>query len=116
MPPHTAPDLKRFSENLRRLLGLHQLTLVSAGEILAGGVSAQAVYFLTSGKRTPSMAMARDIAALFGLSVERLLEAEFAELLENELSDGDRFRATEREIAERQRVAAKRKPTKTKGE
>ena len=51
-----------------------------------------------NGKAMPSLAKAIGIAELFQISTDRLMGAEFADLLEHELADGERFTRVEERI------------------
>jgi transcriptional regulator with XRE-family HTH domain len=86
-------DLERFSDNLRRLLGLHGITQHKAAQLLE--VTAATMSTWMTGKAVPSLGRATRIARLFEIPTDRLLEADFSDLLAHELSDPDRFRAVE---------------------
>ena len=86
----------RFTDNFVRLLGLHALTQNFAGRLL--GVSGATMSSWMNGRSTPSLAKAIQIAELFELSTDRLMGAEFSDLLERELADADRYRRVEERI------------------
>jgi transcriptional regulator with XRE-family HTH domain len=90
--------MEHFADNLRRLLGLHAIKISSREEGDASmliGLSPQALSELQSGTRSPSLKSARRIASFFGLSVDRLADAPFEELLAHELADPTRYLAVE---------------------
>lgn len=93
--PDTREPL-RFTDNFIRLLGLHGLTQHFTAELL--GVSAATISSWMNGKSTPSLGKAIDIAELFKLSTDRLMGAEFSDLLAHELADRDRFDQVELRI------------------
>jgi transcriptional regulator with XRE-family HTH domain len=70
---------------------------------LIDGLSPQALSELQSGTRTPSLDTVSKLAAFFEISIDRLLNASFAELVSVEVADPDRFARVEAKI---------RKPTK----
>jgi transcriptional regulator with XRE-family HTH domain len=86
----------RFTENFTRLLGLHRLSQHFTAQLL--GVSEATMSAWMTGKSQPSLAKAIDIAALFQVSTERLMGAEFVSLLEGELADRERFARVEARI------------------
>lgn len=86
----------RFTDNFVRLLGLHGLTQHFTAQLL--GVSEATMSSWMRGKSTPSLAKAIDIAELFQISTDRLMGAEFADLLEQELADRERFEGVEKRI------------------
>ena len=51
-----------------------------------------------NGKSTPSIGKAIDIAYLFQISTDRLMGAEFSELLKHEFADPERFENVETRI------------------
>lgn len=51
-----------------------------------------------NGKSTPSLAKAIDIADLFQISTDRLMGAQFSDLLSDELADRERFERVEKRI------------------
>jgi transcriptional regulator with XRE-family HTH domain len=86
----------RFTDNFIRLLGLHGLTQHFTAQLL--GVSEATMSSWMNGKSTPSLAKAIDIAALFQISTDRLMGAEFSELLAEELADPERYDKVEKRI------------------
>jgi transcriptional regulator with XRE-family HTH domain len=91
--------VERFPENLRRLLGLHDLEQTEAAEML--GMSKQSFSAWNSGRRTPSFTTALLVADFLGVAADRLARASFEDLLAHELADPDRFREVEAEIRRR---------------
>lgn len=96
MAPAAEERLPRFADNFNRLLGLHRLSQHWAAQLL--GVSAATMSGWTTGKATPSLASATGLARFFGISTDRLIGAEFADLLADELSDRERFQTVEARI------------------
>ena len=94
--PSSRKEPSRFTDNFTRLLGLHGLSQHFAATLL--GVSAATMSSWINGKATPSLSRAILIADLFQISTDRLMGAEFADLLEHELSDPERFRKVEARI------------------
>jgi transcriptional regulator with XRE-family HTH domain len=86
----------RFADNLVRLLGLHALSANFTANLL--GVSGATLSAWSNGKATPSLAKAIALAELFQLPTERLLGADFADLLSHELADEDRYQRVEDRI------------------
>jgi transcriptional regulator with XRE-family HTH domain len=86
----------RFTDNFVRLLGLHGLTQHYTAQLL--GVSEATMSVWVNGKATPSLSKAIAIAELFQVSTDRLMGAEFADLLAHELSDRERFDKVEERI------------------
>ena len=86
----------RFQDNFVRLLGLHGLSQNFTAQLL--GVSEASMSAWMNGKATPSLAKAIDIADLFQVSTDRLMGAEFADLLQHELADPERFKRVEARI------------------
>jgi transcriptional regulator with XRE-family HTH domain len=91
--------MELFPENLRRLLGLHDLDQAEAAEML--GMSKASFSAWNSGRRQPSFQTALHIGEFFGVPADRLARAEFEDLLAHELADPDRFREVEAEIRRR---------------
>jgi transcriptional regulator with XRE-family HTH domain len=89
-------ETPRFTDNFVRLLGLHGLTQHFTAQLL--GVSEATMSSWMNGKSTPSLAKAIDIADLFQVSTDRLMGAEFSDLLAHELADPDRFDRVEKRI------------------
>jgi transcriptional regulator with XRE-family HTH domain len=86
----------RFTDNFVRLLGMHALSQNFTASLL--GVSGATMSSWMNGKSSPSLAKAIAIAELFQLSTDRLMGAEFAELLEKELADRQRYLEVEERI------------------
>jgi len=89
-------ETPRFTDNFVRLLGLHGLTQHFTAQLL--GVSDATMSSWMNGKSTPSLAKAIHIADLFQVSTDRLMGAEFSDLLVHELADPDRFDRVEKRI------------------
>jgi len=102
-----------MGENIRRLLGLHELSLAEAARLFA--LSPQAVSLLVNEKRDTSPASLERIAEVFEVSAERLREATFVELLGAELSDRERFLRVEERIAAERRKSGDSPRTRRKG-
>jgi transcriptional regulator with XRE-family HTH domain len=92
----TGEELPRFTDNFVRLLGLHALSQHYTAELL--GVSSATMSAWMNGKSTPSLNKAIGIAELFQISTDRLMGAEFVDLLEHELSNPERFKSAEERI------------------
>jgi transcriptional regulator with XRE-family HTH domain len=88
--------MERFPDNLFRILGLHRLTAREAARIL--DISESALGKWGTGARRPSFDTALRVSDFFGLPANRLAQAEFEDLLANELADPDRFRAVETKL------------------
>ena len=86
----------RFTDNFVRLLGMHALSQNFAASLL--GVSGATMSSWMNGKSSPSLGKAITIAELFQLSTDRLMGAEFADLLEKELADRGRYLEVEERI------------------
>jgi transcriptional regulator with XRE-family HTH domain len=89
-----------WSDNVRRILGLHSLEKGEAAKLL--GVSAQAVTEWTSktrkqGTREPNVSTLQRFADFFELPGS-LAWTPFSELLSGPLSDADRFERVEKKI------------------
>jgi transcriptional regulator with XRE-family HTH domain len=89
-------DATKFSSNLKRLLGIHDLTYREAAKLT--NMSYQAYTSWAQGGRTPSFKTALVIGEFFGVPANRLAEANFEDLLEHELSDPERYRQVEARI------------------
>ena len=96
MPGQPRDEPARFTDNFIRLLGLHGLSQHFTAQLL--GVSAAAMSAWMNGKATPSLNKAIQIADLFQISTDRLMGAEFVDLLEHELADPERFKRVEARI------------------
>ena len=88
--------LPRFTDNFVRLLGLHGLSQHYTADLL--GVSSATMSAWMNGKSTPSLNKAIGIAELFQISTDRLMGAQFVDLLGHELSDPERFKSVEERI------------------
>ena len=85
-----------FGENLRRLLGLHDLRGREAARLI--GVSPQSLSEWMRGHRRPNLQMLLRVASFLEISTDRLLQATFPELLANEVADTARFSRVEAKI------------------
>lgn len=90
------PVPSRFTDNFVRLLGMHALSQNTAAQLLS--VSAATMSSWMNGKSTPSLGKAISIGELFGIPTDRLMGATFADLLEHELSSGERFEMVQERI------------------
>lgn len=88
--------MERFPDNLRRLLGMHDLSDREAAEIL--GLSQSTLGKWQTRVRRPSFRMALRVGAFFGVPADRLATAEFTDLLQHELADPARYEAVEEKI------------------
>jgi transcriptional regulator with XRE-family HTH domain len=86
----------RFTDNFVRLLGMHALSQNFAASLL--GVSGATMSSWMNGRSSPSLAKAITIAEFFQLSTDRLMGAEFADLLAKELADRERYLEVEERI------------------
>jgi DNA-binding XRE family transcriptional regulator len=91
--------VERFADNLRRLLGVHDLEQTEAAEIL--GMSKASFSAWNAGRRQPSFTTALLIGEFFNVPADRLARASFDDLLAHELADPERFREVEAEIRRR---------------
>ncbi len=89
-------ELPRFSDNFGRLLGLHGLSAYFTAHIL--GISPATLSAWVNGHSSPSLNKAIQVADLFQISTDRLMAAEFSDLLEHELADAERFKRVEARI------------------
>jgi transcriptional regulator with XRE-family HTH domain len=89
-------ELPRFTDNFIRLLGLHGLSQNFTAQLL--GVSEATMSAWMNAKSTPSLPKAIDIADLFQISTDRLMGAEFVDLLQHELADPERFERVDARI------------------
>lgn len=104
-----------LADNLRRLLGMHELSLVETG-MLVGGLSAQAISLLVTERRRPSSSTLSRLSGLFEIAPERLRDDPFVELLGAELADRERFLRVEARIeAARQKSTEEPKRPRQKG-
>jgi transcriptional regulator with XRE-family HTH domain len=93
---------QQLADNLTRLMGLHGLSSNFAADLL--GVTPASLSAWLNSRATPSLNKAVAIAELFGISTDRLLQAPFVSLLENELADPTRYTQVE-ETIQRARAA-----------
>lgn len=91
--------VERFADNLARLLGVHRLEAKEAATLL--GMSQSAFSKWSTRARRPSFTAALVVGDFFGVPADRLARADFADLLEHELADPERFREVEAEIRRR---------------
>jgi transcriptional regulator with XRE-family HTH domain len=84
-----------IEDNLPRLLGFHKLSARQASELLS--ISQVALSAISTGKRRPSLDTLMTLAGFFEVSADRLMTADFNELLP-ELSDADRYARVEEKI------------------
>jgi transcriptional regulator with XRE-family HTH domain len=96
MGDRPADELPRFTDTFVRLLGLHGLSQQFTAQLL--GVSEATMSAWMNGKSQPSLSKAIAIAELFQISTDRLIGAEFADLLQKELADPERFERVEARI------------------
>jgi transcriptional regulator with XRE-family HTH domain len=89
--------LQAFGENLRRLLGLHDLRGREAARLI--GVSPQSLSEWMRAHRQPNLQMLMRVASFLEINGERLLQAPFRELLEHEVGDQRRFDKVEAKIS-----------------
>jgi transcriptional regulator with XRE-family HTH domain len=101
-----------FSENLRRLLGLHDLRGREAARMI--GVSPQSLSEWMRGRRHPNLQMLLRVSSFLEIASDRLLQANFRDLLERELKDPARFDRVEAKILKR-RGRATRRPRRAAG-
>jgi transcriptional regulator with XRE-family HTH domain len=93
-----AATRRTFSENIDRLLGLHQLTSDWAAQLL--GVSVTTLSYWRNGHREPdNVAVLKRLGDFFELDPFALLTTPFTELLPA-IADPDRFESVERRIVE----------------
>jgi transcriptional regulator with XRE-family HTH domain len=88
--------VQAFGENLRRLLGLHDLRGREAARLI--GVSPQSLSEWMRGHRQPNLQMLLRVSSFLEINGERLLRAPFRELLVREVSDRTRFDHVEAKI------------------
>jgi transcriptional regulator with XRE-family HTH domain len=99
-----------FVENLRRLMGLHEVTAKQVA--MAIGASESTFNKWSSGDRNPSFKYALEVGELFGVDPGRLARADFADLLEHELADAERYRKAEETLEKLKREWSGEEPTK----
>jgi transcriptional regulator with XRE-family HTH domain len=90
--------LQAFGENLRRLLGLHDLRGREAARLI--GVSPQSLSEWMRGHRRPNLDMLMRVSSFLEISGERLLQTPFPGLLDREIADRTRFQRVEKKIGE----------------
>ena len=86
---------EQFSDNLRRLLGIHDLSGRQLARLL--GTTPQSVSYWTAGKRLPSTQMLVPLASLFQIDPTRLISFSFDVLL-SDVADPERFAAAEKAL------------------
>jgi transcriptional regulator with XRE-family HTH domain len=106
-----------FADNLRRLAGLHGITMKQVA--MAIDATESTLNKWSSGDRSPSFTSALRVGELFGVDPGRLARAPFEDLLEHELADAERYRRAEETLEELKREwsgepAKKVVPMKTK--
>ena len=89
--------MQAFGENLRRLLGLHDLRGREAARLI--GVSPQSLSEWMRGHRQPNLQMLLRVASFLEINGERLVRTPFRELLEREVGDRRRFDQVEAKIS-----------------
>jgi transcriptional regulator with XRE-family HTH domain len=105
--------MEQLGDNLKRLLGLHDLTARDASANLK--ISQQAISELQSGKRTsPRYRTMQTIAEFFEVPSDRLASSPFEELLAMELADPERYRRVEAKIKRPSSSATRHSPRKGK--
>jgi NAD(P)H-dependent FMN reductase len=70
----------------------------AVGFVSHGAVGGASMSAWMNGRSTPSLVKAIDIAELFQVSTDRLMGAEFVDLLQTELADPERFKRVEARI------------------
>jgi transcriptional regulator with XRE-family HTH domain len=90
MSTNAHPEL---ANNTRRLLGLHNMSLMQASKIL--GISPQALSEIQNGRRNAGLPTVQKLARFFGITLDGLLETPFEELFQQELADPARFTRVE---------------------
>jgi transcriptional regulator with XRE-family HTH domain len=104
--------VRTFGENLRRLLGLHDLRGREAARLI--GVSPQSLSEWMRGHRQPNLQMLLRVSSFLEITGERLLQAPFRDLLARELSDASRFDRVEAKIrAHRRRSSSTDRPRRS---
>jgi transcriptional regulator with XRE-family HTH domain len=99
--------LQAFGENLRRLLGLHDLRGREAARLI--GVSPQSLSEWMRGRRRPNLQMLLRVSSFLEIGSDRLLQQPFVELLATEVADRRRFGRVEAKIAEHRTRPARRR-------
>ena len=103
--------MQAFGENLRRLLGLHDLRGREAARLI--GVSPQSLSEWMRGHRQPNLQMLLRVSSFLEISGERLLQAPFRELLGREVADRGRFDRVQAKIDEQRTRSSKSRPRRT---
>lgn len=103
--------MQAFGENLRRLLGLHDLRGREAARMI--GVSPQSLSEWMRGHRQPNLQMLLRVATFLEISGERLLQAPFRELLGREVGDRRRFDQVEAKITAQRARSPKTRPRRS---
>jgi transcriptional regulator with XRE-family HTH domain len=89
--------MSELPNNLRHLLGLHDLTAAKASGLI--GISQQALSELQAGRReNPRRQTVDKLAAFFEVTRWKLEDMPFEQLLEDELSDSERYLKVEATI------------------
>ena len=91
-----------WNDNIRRLMGVHDLSGTEASRLL--DITPQALSEWVSksrkeGTRQPNVTTLLRVSDFFGIPADALLRADFVDLLATQLADPERFRAVERKIA-----------------
>lgn len=96
--------MEHFSDNLRRLLGLHGLSAKDAAKMIPSPrnvgepMSESAFAKWSTGQRRPSFEAAMAIGEFFQVPPERLARSPFSDLLTHELANEERFERVESTI------------------
>lgn len=88
--------MQAFGENLRRLLGVHDLRGREAARLI--GVSPQSLSEWMRGHRQPNLQMLLRVSSFLEINGDRLVRAPFRELLGREVADARRFDLVEAKI------------------
>jgi transcriptional regulator with XRE-family HTH domain len=99
-----------FVDNVRRLAGLHGLTMKQVA--MAIDATESTLNKWASGDRSPSFDSALRVGDLFGIDPGRLARAPFEDLLQHELADGERYRRAEETLEQLKREWAGDAPNK----
>jgi transcriptional regulator with XRE-family HTH domain len=99
-----------FADNLRRLAGLHGVTMKQVA--MAIDATESTLNKWSSGDRSPSFNSALLVGELFGVDPGRLARAPFEDLLEHELADAERYRRAEETLEELKREWSGEAPKK----
>lgn len=94
-----------LANNVRRLLGLHSLRATRDAGLI--GISPQALSEIQYGTRASvSLSTMEKLSGFFEIPIDRLLHAQFEELLQAEVADSERYRRVE---AKKQPLPPRRK-------